>query len=183
MNEKVKQEMGKSSSMTEEQIKAMMNTLVGHGVMLKELSEQIRKLPVGQSPAVKEFSTRMEELENNTKEEAMRLEKVSKDLEGTGKFLWDTAKRVEKIQTSIDDFVKVSRADFDAFVQKNLLVMSVMQSLRNDLKNHIQFFEEPREKDVNYHHFVGNSVWLTVILLFIIGVLCAVIIYGGSGRY
>ena len=167
MNEGSNQEMEKS----------MMNTMVECKSMINTAIELIRKLP-GQGS----YAKRMEELENNTKEEAMRLEEVSKNLEATGKFLWDTAKKVEKIQTDFDDFVKEFRAVFDAFVIKNSISTTAIEFLRIELKDHIQFFQEPRKKEVEYTHLIADSIWVVIGLLFIIGVLCVVLIRVTSGH-
>ena len=188
MNEEPNPEMGQAFPLMEElmkemmnKIKAMTNTMVGFGTDLKAFGEQLRK-PPDQSPVVKEFSRRMEELENNTREEAMRLEKVSKDIEGTGKYLWETAKKVEKIQTGFDEFGKAFRAEFDAFVVRSTLSASVMQMLREDLKDHLQFFEEPRRKEVHYSHFVGRSVWLVIVLVVAVCALSVALVRVTSGH-
>ena len=115
----------------------------------------------------------MEELENNTKEEAMRLEVVSKNIEGMGKFLWDSTKKVEKIQTDLDAFTTASRKVFDAFaaasrrefetfVQENFEAMARMQKLCNDLGDEIQRFQ-----DSGRIGFIAVIVTLVLVIVFL----------------
>lgn len=159
-----------SEEMKEEERKAMMNTLVECKVLLKEHGELIRKLPTGQSPVIKEFAKRMEELENNTKEEGANLVVVSKNIEGTGKYLWDSVKKVEKIQTGFEDFSEASRRRFEdfatsserrfyEFVQENFQAMTLMQKLCKDLKVEILNFQESQTNTL-----IGIIVGLFLLL-------------------
>jgi hypothetical protein len=179
MKEVVKQEKEMSSSIMEEQDKAIANTLVECKVMLKEQGELIRKLLVGQSPVIKEFSKRMEELENNTKEEAMHLEVVSRNFEEGGKFVWNTATKVEKIQADLNGFTATSRQEFDAFrtemrrefnafVNRNFEAMTLMQELFGKLK---------REIMVSRNSEILTLKWIIFGLFVLFGVILSVVCY------
>jgi hypothetical protein len=176
MNEELKPEMAQTSPVMEELMKEMMNriksltnTVAGQGAELKAYGELVRNMPA-QNPVVKDLAKRMEELEINAQESLRRLEEMTKNFEAACKYIWDTAKTVEKIRSDFDAFMQKMRSDFDRFIQNHSLSKDI-QLLRDDMANFIRFFEEPRHKDVHYTHFMGKTLILTIGLVFIILVL------------
>jgi len=186
MNGGLNQEMPQSSPLMEEMMKEMMekiksltNTVAGQGVELRALGELIKSMPA-QNPVVKDLEKRMKELEINAQENLKRLEELIRDFEAGCKLIWDTAKTGEKILSNFDAFMEKMRSDFDRFIQNHSLSRDI-QLLRDDMVNHIRFFQEPYHKDVRLKHHMEKTL-LVIFGLVLIVLVATVLLTQAWGR-
>jgi transcriptional regulator of heat shock response len=122
--------------------KALVDKMVGHGTELKNIGEQIRRLP---NPI-----PTMEGIDQRTTELANSLTQLAADI-----------KKLEGSFAEIPQRLSGPIASVERLGQQ-------LQQHTEQMAQHAQLFEKPLKKSVHYTHFMGKPVLVIAILILII---------------
>jgi hypothetical protein len=118
---------------------------------------------------------KMNSSETTIRENAETVRKLSDTpeiLQELGKRMGEQEKRLGELKGGMGEV----RADFSKMAEKMAIPSDTISKLRVELERHVEFFGEPRRKDVHYRHFLGKPLVALIVAILVINVLVVLLI-------
>jgi uncharacterized coiled-coil protein SlyX len=100
-------------------------------------------------------------------EEVGKLADTPAILQELGKRMEDQDKHVEELKGGVGEM----KAGLEKMREKISIPVETISQLRTDLKNHVEFFSQPRQKNVHHRHFLGKPILALALAMMVITVL------------